>query len=55
MKQLPFNFTPDQDLEQLRRTIRSQQTTLRELATRLDHIDEDLIKQKENDDDGCND
>ena len=50
MKQVPFDFSPDKDVEQRRRVIRSQQTTLRELATRLDHISEDLINQPEKDD-----
>ncbi len=50
MKPLPFDFTPDEDLEQLRRTIRSQQTILRDLATRLDHIIEDYKIQEEDED-----
>ena len=47
MKQLPFDFTPDEDLEQRRRVIWAQQTILRELATRLDHIIEDYKSQQE--------
>ena len=50
MKQLSLDLAPVDDLEQRRRTIRSQQTILRELAIRLDQISEDLIKQKEDDD-----
>ncbi len=50
MKQLSLDLAPVDDLEQRRRTIRSQQTTLRELATRLDHIIEDYKTQEEDED-----
>jgi len=50
VKQLSLDLAPVDDLEQRRRTIRSQQTILEELATRLDHIIEDYKTQEEDED-----
>ena len=47
MKQLSLDLAPVDEFEQRRRTIRAQQTILRELATRLDHIIEDYNSQQE--------
>ena len=50
MRQLLFDFTPDEDLEQRRRLIRAQQKTLRDVATRLDEITSDHKNRQEYDD-----
>ena len=47
MKEMPFYFAPDEDLDQLRRLIQAQQAILEDLVTRLDRITDDHKNRQE--------